>query len=746
MSTPLPASAFRWEQACFAFLRSELAPSATRWRDALRLTLLCALATTIIIGYHIPYGEFLVIFFFAVCQPDAWASLRKARLRGLGTLIGGGLAIVGIVVCGDKPGLLLVGQAGLFAVALFFSRTTTIPYALILAMFTFVIVMPVAATDPDASLQQTFWRILLTCAGAVIGTVAQLVLWPDHPEKLLLRQLAARLETAETILDRVASAGSPAGRPPPSETRPPVAVAMTGQLDLLASAEAGSRWLQQRHTEQIKLITDIEMVLITALRLERLAAREPSALQTEALRDRVRKIRHQLARFRQALAQVCWPMPTDGDHETPAPESSVENESAPVLSVVAGLERIVRKMPAAMAFLAVTDADWRQGKHILDPLREPVAKRTIFTPACRLSNVEVVRFALKGALAATICYVVYQALNWPGISTCVVTCLITAQSSFGAGLQKALLRLAGAILGAVATVAAVVILWPNLPGAASFIVVTSALFFAASWLTVGSSRVSYIGLQMGLVVSLVLLNQPNQSVDLVVAGDRILGVLLGVTVMGFIDLTLWPNFAGSRLRRKLAETARALAELPRHAARQAWDAAGVAALAVHGQIAAALALYDEGQLEFGSRAADDGMARGRSLAAINGLEEVFCALLVVFRHRRVMSHEVVPTAWQQRLHSLDEAVAQRLDALADPPGEPAAADPGQLLAAFAGQLQSTTALADADELMRRQLSECALVYRELVDALQNLAGLPAAPLASEFTPETSRTGRLCQTS
>ena len=110
VTTPPLASLFQWEQSFFAFLRAELAPSPARWRNALRLTLLCVLGTTLVVSLHLPYGEFLIIFFFAVSQPDAWASLRKARLRGLGTVVGGALAVLIITFCGDKPWLFFVVQ------------------------------------------------------------------------------------------------------------------------------------------------------------------------------------------------------------------------------------------------------------------------------------------------------------------------------------------------------------------------------------------------------------------------------------------------------------------------------------------------------------------------------------------------------------------------------------------------------------------------------------------------------------
>src|SRR5262249_7573057 len=57
------------------------------------------------------------------------------------------------------------------------------------------------------------------------------------------------------------------------------------------------------------------------------------------------------------------------------------------------------------------------------------------------------RFALKGCLAATACYVIYNVVDWPGIRTSVTTCLLTALSTVGASRQKQVLRLTGAIAG-----------------------------------------------------------------------------------------------------------------------------------------------------------------------------------------------------------------------------------------------------------------------------------------------------------
>jgi len=63
------------------------------------------------------------------------------------------------------------------------------------------------------------------------------------------------------------------------------------------------------------------------------------------------------------------------------------------------------------------------------------------------TNPEYVQFAVKGALAALICYVLFIGFDYPGIYTSVVTCFVVSLSTIGSSNQKGLLRFGGAALG-----------------------------------------------------------------------------------------------------------------------------------------------------------------------------------------------------------------------------------------------------------------------------------------------------------
>ena len=69
-----------------------------------------------------------------------------------------------------------------------------------------------------------------------------------------------------------------------------------------------------------------------------------------------------------------------------------------------------------------------------------------FTAGAVFSS-EHIKFGLRGCVAASLCYITYNALFWPEISTAVTTCLLTALTTIGASRKKQILRFAGALVG-----------------------------------------------------------------------------------------------------------------------------------------------------------------------------------------------------------------------------------------------------------------------------------------------------------
>src|SRR6185436_8790068 len=111
-------------------------------------------------------------------------------------------------------------------------------------------------------------------------------------------------------------------------------------------------------------------------------------------------------------------------------------------------------------------------------------------------NPDHLRFGLKGCLAASICYVIYNAMEWPGISTSVTTCLLTALSTIGSSHQKQILRISGALVGGfVLGMGSQIFILPHLDSIGGFVLLFVAVTAVAAWFMTSSPRLSYFGIQ-----------------------------------------------------------------------------------------------------------------------------------------------------------------------------------------------------------------------------------------------------------
>jgi multidrug resistance protein MdtO len=639
----------RWEWDLLGFLRRELAPAPGRWRATLRATVSVVIGITLIMALDIPEGEFLLVTLL-VCTPmDAGASLDKARLRMFGTLAGGAVGILATVVVVDKPWLFLPLQATVIGVAMFFARTTTAPYAFILAGIVVVMVMPLYPATPGANVEVALWRTGLTTVGVLLAMAAQLLLWPDDPEVLLLRNLADRVRDTETLLGRLVTM-----RPGERAAMAEEGVAVTGvagQLDLLRNAETKSRWLRQRHAEQIVLITLVQLLVTAARRLMRIAA--TGALPEWAL-PRIERARAGCVRVWTALATRRALEPSVAIPPLPAPDPGASMVDLEAAAALEELERAIAQLPETTGFLSqgpttTASAPW--------PVRQPLAEQRVLTPACNLRNTEAIHFALKVALATVVCSIVLEATRKPELSTALITCVVIAQSFVGAGLRRAMLRLAGAVAGAFVTLIVIVACMPSMDSLASYLVATCVAFGVAVWVITGSSRISYAGLQMGIVMALTIVQTRAPTIDLAPAADRILGILLGIVVMGTVDIALWPVVGDTALRRTLADALHEMSDLHRVAA--AGDRPGVRrlALSIYRTLGDALAMHDD--LAFEPTAGDSAAMHAALLGVVGGVERLFLDLLALGRHRP----PAIPSGLAEHLNRLDADTAAAVDRL-----------------------------------------------------------------------------------
>jgi multidrug resistance protein MdtO len=645
------------------FLSRELAPFPGRFRATLRIVAGCLAAlffTDVLGGGLAHHGHWTIITVFVVSQADAGASLRKSLQRLVGTLAGGLLGILAAIVLADLPALYTPLLGAVVGFGLFASLTTTAPYVFVLGALTFVLVafLPPGATAVSA-IDTGLLRILAITVGVAFGAGAQLVLWPDDPEDKLRAALAARLGTVASTLGALASRlEGRAGAMPPAPTLQPASGNLTAQLDLLTNAEAHHPSLRRRHSEQLMLIVEADRLLTSTVWLADAAPTRGAPLRPEVGRE-IAVLGRECAELGQAVGAGRAPAPSSPDLDTAAVTPSDFPGLRPTLD---DMQLSVRRARAALGFL---DPDRPAAPALDQPARRP-----LLTPGFSARNTKALAFGFKAGLGALICYVLMHALDWEALLTGAVTAVLVSQGSFGASVQKSMLRLAGAVLGGALGMAVVIVAMPNMEDLGSLLVVAALGFGAAAWIMAGSSRISYMGLQTGMAFALCVTDPAGPTTDLTTARDRVLGILIGVLVMMIMNVIFWPVRARLAMRPALARGLRSIGALARVAPEaEAYRARLHTAVrlrsAVYGDLAAMLRLSEESTLEPDAEtpAARDERQRMARLGA--HAQAVFLSLLALIRHRLSPDFPRLPATVQQGMRALDGDVGDTLDALAD---------------------------------------------------------------------------------
>lgn len=528
-----------------AFFRAELGPAPGRARAAARLTVAAGVAAFLVFSFHIPHGVWIVFTIFILSQANAGASLEKGLQRTTGTVIGSIAALVAIPLIAAAPWFELPLVSLGAGLALFLSRTATPTYPPFLAGLTFMILL--SQLGPQERIgTEALWRIGTVMFGIILGTAAQLILWPDDPEKLLLEDLAGELARVRKIL--VATAGSaPASKP---RLDPLVAGRLGRRLDLVANTEVRHPSLQHRHADRIALVIQIERLSSAVLWLERVAGGE----QPPVVRAMFNAISAECGRVEHALASHRAPETPWVDF--PGRGEALAAAGPTMLPVLIDVEGALRGVRDHLSFLE-PDADRKTS-----PLDAP-GRRPFFGPACSISNTPALVFALKGSLAVAICYLLVKGCNWPGIWTCAITCVIVAQSTVGASVRKAWLRICGATFGGLLALALALTVAPLSNDLALFLAALTVCFGISGWIAVGGPRVSYIGIQMAYALAMCFTTVFGPLSDLVVGRDRVIGILIGIGVAAAVNLTISPSSAVSQMRNHLAATLRHMADMCR---------------------------------------------------------------------------------------------------------------------------------------------------------------------------------------
>jgi multidrug resistance protein MdtO len=303
------------------------------------------------------------------------------------------------------------------------------------------------------------------------------------------------------------------------------------------------------------------------------------------------------------------------------------------------------------------------------PSADDVPRPALFA-ADALVNPEHVQFALKGCLAASSCYVIYNAIFWPGINTAVTTCLLTALTTIGASRQKQVLRVTGAIAGGfLIGMGSQLFILPYLDSIAGFVVLFVLVTVLSSWFGTASPRLSYFGVQVALAFYLINLQEFAMQTSLSVARDRVVGILLGLLMMWLVFDRLWSAPAGVEMKKALGAILRLLAQLAREPVsndlRTAIERNYSLRETINAQLDKVRFLADGVLFEFGPSRARDLELRSYIRQWQPQLRALFVMRIASFKYRLQVPGFELPEMVRRRQQAYDDHSARMLEEMAD---------------------------------------------------------------------------------
>jgi len=530
------AGSFTWLRE---FLRQELAPY--RGRASLVTRMVTASTLTMIIGvtFQIPYTAFAAIFALVISRESLEGTTKAASALVVGSVLGGVYVVVGAMLVLGNPMLRFLWVGGTLFLA-FYGLSALSNYTAA-AKFAYLTVITIPLWDSrissESKVASTLWAVGAISLGSVITLLMEVGFAGFRRTDQVRAAICERLVNVEDLLTCFAN-----GHPLPEATRSALVRLATVGISRLREVLQRPGYNAQRKQELGALVALVGRLTDIAANLTQFSDRI-----TDDDRNRIRTVAGNIAEIRVAVMSGTIPQSIGRFGESEAP---------PGVPLLGEIERTVSLIHNLLAGAPSATDDGPAGSY-------DRGQAAPLVPGA-LSDPEHLKFALRGCLAAGLCYFIYNALFWPGISTAITTCFLTALTTIGASHQKQLLRFTGALIGGlVIGIGAQVFILPNIDSIGGFTVLFMAVAVLSAWIATSSPRLSYLGVQIVAAFCLINLQEFKFQTSLAVARDRVVGILLGLFMMWLAFDFLWSAPAGVAMKRAFVSVLRLLAQLAR---------------------------------------------------------------------------------------------------------------------------------------------------------------------------------------
>jgi multidrug resistance protein MdtO len=522
--------------AWLVWLHRELAPFPGRMPMTIRLIVAVLLVTIISLALRVPELAFSAFFCFFVTKENRVLTLFTGVLMIIGITIATIINLLLYTWTFDYPEYRIPVMAGLVFCAMFLTRTFVIgPLGFAVGFFSaLMLTIGESAPDTETLVRNELWLWVAVVYPIALTIFVNQLLLPADPWTVLVQGLRLRLDAASAALNRVIKEGSSGGQT--NQRLLDLATRGGGpMLTLLHFAEMQYPELKRRHPFLVETISAASHLANATASLEfrdKKAVSAEDILHAKTLLSEIEQLKAILPEKERVLSSRKTPLPR------------------PALPQLRELQFATESFRDTMI----------SGHSDYSSIEVAKPKKPLFSPDA-FTNPVYIQFALKVTFSAMICYVLYSALHWPGISTSFVTCCFIALGNTGATIYKSWLRFFGCLSGGLAGYLALFFLIPHMVSITSLLLLTAVGSALAGWIAGGSERISYAGLQFAFAFYLSIFQTFEPEVNLTTIRDRLVGILLGTFISAIIFRYVWPEHAADQLRITLARVLRTLSQL-----------------------------------------------------------------------------------------------------------------------------------------------------------------------------------------
>ena len=626
------------------FLRDELAPYPGRGALVARMVVSASLVMLVTMIFQIPYGAFAAIYAFTASRENPDATLKDVQTTVFGYALGTAYVLIGAIFFSGEPVIRFTWVLCTLFVMFFFLRA--VANYTVAVRFGYLVVITIPLWDQiipaHRKVANTLWAILALTISNLITLAVELVYAHLHQIDSVTVALADRLQCTASML-RSWSAGITDRAHEEELTRLAILGTSRMRLDLLRSVHS-----TETTQEMGAVIALVGRLVDTAANLTHFSPESSS---------------QDSARLNQLAARIdALVTPLLTRRTPPSVELPPERDTATSVPLLLEMERTVSLITATLRGSGPL-VDY--GPALIED-EEP--EKRFFHPDA-FSNSDYIRFAIRGSLSAIACYLVYNLVAWPGISTSVTTCFLTALTTVGASRQKQLLRYAGALIGGVILGhGAQIFILPGIESISGFLVLFLAVSIPAAWISASGPRLSYFGVQMALAFYLINLQEFKFQTSLSIARDRLGGVFLGLLAMWLIFDQLWEASAIVAMRRTFVSSLQNMANLMKEPLssdqRVAIERSYVLRETINGNFDKLRQQADGVMLEFGPSRAQDIAERTRILHWQLDLRVLFLARVALLKYRLRLPGFELQEPIIEAQEVFDTGIGERLDRLA----------------------------------------------------------------------------------